>query len=398
MPLRPPAGFISAFYDPLKVPDAPTIGTATAGDASASVPFTAPTNVGGSAITSYGAVSTPDRVTGSAASSPISVTGLTNGTAYTFAVWALNTYGPGPFSASSNSVTPAAPIAFFAGGETPSRTTKVDRVTISTTGNATNFASLTVGTAGVAAFGSSTTAFSAGGFSGSYVTTITTATFASGGTYSSFGDIGGDITSYVGAGLSNSTRGLICGGFDSGINTNSMRYVTMSSAGNGTNFGTMTVSTAYIAGCASPTRGILAGGTNGNLNVIQYITIATTGNAIDFGDLTQAAGNGIAAFSSSTRAVFGGGWSAGDLKRIDTAIIASTGNATDFGNLFTDELNSTSGASSQTRGLWGGGVASGRTNVIQYITIESGGNALDFGDLTTVAEIPGACSNAHGGL
>lgn len=33
MPLRPPAGFIRPGYDPLKVPDAPTIGTATGGDA-----------------------------------------------------------------------------------------------------------------------------------------------------------------------------------------------------------------------------------------------------------------------------------------------------------------------------------------------------------------------------
>ena len=58
MPLRPPAGFIRPGYAPLKVPNAPTIGTATGGDASASVAFTAPTNVGGSAISQYTAVST----------------------------------------------------------------------------------------------------------------------------------------------------------------------------------------------------------------------------------------------------------------------------------------------------------------------------------------------------
>ena len=58
MPLRPPAGFISAFYDPLNNPNAPTIGTATPGDVSASVAFTAPSNVGGSAISSYSALST----------------------------------------------------------------------------------------------------------------------------------------------------------------------------------------------------------------------------------------------------------------------------------------------------------------------------------------------------
>lgn len=109
MAMRSPAGFISAFYDPLKNPNAPTIGTATGGNTSASVTFTAPSNVGGSVISSYTAISTPDGITASAASSPISVTGLTNGTAYTFAVWATNTYGPSAFSAASNSVTPAVP-------------------------------------------------------------------------------------------------------------------------------------------------------------------------------------------------------------------------------------------------------------------------------------------------
>ena len=89
MPLRPPAGFISAFYDPLNNPNAPTIGTATGGDTTASVAFTPPSNVGGSAISLYGVRSTPDSVTATAASSPISVTGLTNGTPYTFAVPAV---------------------------------------------------------------------------------------------------------------------------------------------------------------------------------------------------------------------------------------------------------------------------------------------------------------------
>jgi hypothetical protein len=106
MSKRYPAGFISAFYDPLKNPDAPTIGTATGGNNSASVAFTPPANVGGSAISEYYAISDPSRITASAASSPINVTGLTNGTAYTFRVWALNTYGPSAFSGTSNSATP----------------------------------------------------------------------------------------------------------------------------------------------------------------------------------------------------------------------------------------------------------------------------------------------------
>ena len=103
------AGFVSAFYNPLLVANAPTIGTATGGNATASVAFTAPSNVGGGAITGYTVVSSPGGLTGTGASSPITVSGLTNDTAYTFKVFANNAYGPSPLSASSNSTTPQAP-------------------------------------------------------------------------------------------------------------------------------------------------------------------------------------------------------------------------------------------------------------------------------------------------
>lgn len=89
-------------------PGAPTIGTATAGDAQASVTFTPPTSNGGDAITSYTATSSPGGVTGTCTASPCTVTGLTNGTAYTFTVTATNAAGTGAASAASNSVTPKA--------------------------------------------------------------------------------------------------------------------------------------------------------------------------------------------------------------------------------------------------------------------------------------------------
>ena len=112
------AGFISAFYNPFKVPNAPTSVSATAADASATVSFTAPADVGGGAITSYGVQSTPGQIQATGATSPIAVTGLTNGTPYTFNVWALNSYGPSPFSAASGSVTPldTSNRALFFGG------------------------------------------------------------------------------------------------------------------------------------------------------------------------------------------------------------------------------------------------------------------------------------------
>jgi hypothetical protein len=109
MSQRYQGGFITASYNGLKVPDAPTIGTATAGNTTASVTFTAPTNVGGGAITGYTVISSPGGITGTGASSPITVSGLANGTAYTFTVVATNTFGNSAPSAASNSVTPNIP-------------------------------------------------------------------------------------------------------------------------------------------------------------------------------------------------------------------------------------------------------------------------------------------------
>jgi uncharacterized protein (TIGR02145 family) len=91
------------------VPGPPTSVTASAGNASASVAFVAPTNNGGSAITGYTVTSSPGGITATGATSPINVTGLTNGTAYTFRVVATNAIGNSVASAASTAITPVAP-------------------------------------------------------------------------------------------------------------------------------------------------------------------------------------------------------------------------------------------------------------------------------------------------
>ncbi len=93
------------------VPDAPTIGTALAGNTSASVSFTPPTNNGGSAITSYTATCTSSNGgtsgTLGGSGSPIAVAGLTNGRTYTCTVTATNANGASIPSSASNSFVPA---------------------------------------------------------------------------------------------------------------------------------------------------------------------------------------------------------------------------------------------------------------------------------------------------
>lgn len=94
---------------PAAVPGAPTIGAATAGNQQATVAFTAPASDGGSAILDYTVTSSPGSITSTGALSPLTVTGLTNGTEYTFTVRARNINGSGAASSASAPVTPQAP-------------------------------------------------------------------------------------------------------------------------------------------------------------------------------------------------------------------------------------------------------------------------------------------------
>lgn len=385
-------GYVSGGYDPLKVPDAPTIGTATAGDASASVTFTAPTNVGGSAITAYNAVSTPGGITGTAAGSPITVSGLSNGTAYTFRVWAINSFGPSAYSAASGSVTPAVlNRGFWIGGNS----NVIQYVEIETTGNSSDFGDLITLMNYGSACGSSTRIVTAIG------TTIEYFTAATLGNASSFGTLGFSISD--GAACNSSTRGVFGGGYGSPYTTASMVYVTIASTGNSTTFGNLSQSRADLAACSSSTRGLFGGGiiySGGyvRVNTIDYITIASTGNATDFGDLSSSRG-ALASCSSSTRGIFAGGDNPSSYTNvIDYVTIGSTGNATDFGDL-TQARYDVSGCSNSTRGVFGGGAAaSGNSNVIDYITIASIGNAADFGDLTVDSgQGITSASNCNGG-
>lgn len=108
------SGAFNVTTSPPVVPGAPTIGTAVAGVATVTAPYTAPASNGGAAITSYDAfmadaagnviatlTNVPNPVVFTAAQ------GVINGTGYKVAVRANNSVGPGPLSAFSNVVTPA---------------------------------------------------------------------------------------------------------------------------------------------------------------------------------------------------------------------------------------------------------------------------------------------------
>lgn len=90
------------------VPGAPTGVVAQPANASAVVNWVAPADQGTSAVTSYRVVASPGGASAQATApaTTATVTGLTNGTAYTFIVMATSAAGEGPPSAPSASVSP----------------------------------------------------------------------------------------------------------------------------------------------------------------------------------------------------------------------------------------------------------------------------------------------------
>jgi hypothetical protein len=105
-----PASTASNSFIPLGVPDVPTSVSATAGNAQVTLNWTAPTNTGGAPITAYTVTGSPGGGCTTTGATACVVTGLTNGTAYTFQVIATTEVGDS-LPASSNTVTPSAILA-----------------------------------------------------------------------------------------------------------------------------------------------------------------------------------------------------------------------------------------------------------------------------------------------
>ena len=288
------------------------------------------------------------------------------------------------------------------GGNNPANLTDIEFVTISTTGNATDYGDLTDARGSLTALASRTRALFACGYSPGDVNTIDFITIASGGTAQDFGDntaSGNNGKRYSPRGLSNSTRGLIGGGqgVPSGTQYTDITYITIAQTGNSVDFGDMITGGSDGGACANLTRGIFAGGSPGH-NVIDFVTINTLGNAADFGDLIGSDKRSHGGGASATRGIFGGFGPTPSNTDIDYITIPTLGNAQDFGNLTTGTKHAAA-CSSVNRCIWSGGYrGASKSNTIDYIQIQTLGDATDFGDLTDDPHYHAACSNGHGGL
>ena len=134
-------------------PGIPTIGTATPGNTNASITFSAPASNGGSAITQYRAISTPGSFVNTGLTSPIVVSGLTNGVAYTFTVRATNIAGNSAESSASNSATPYVAATTFTFTGPSSGNVRSASTNFTVTPNAIYFGTITITPTGAGSSG-----------------------------------------------------------------------------------------------------------------------------------------------------------------------------------------------------------------------------------------------------
>jgi len=129
--VTPGAPHVPPTPPPAIAPGAPGQVTANPGDGSAVVTWDAPADQGSFPVTTYQVTSSPDGRTCLTTTTECTITGLTNGTAYTFTVRALNGGGWSAASEPSNAVTPRGPAtkSIVITGSREARTVKISGTT-----------------------------------------------------------------------------------------------------------------------------------------------------------------------------------------------------------------------------------------------------------------------------
>ena len=181
----------------------------------------------------------------------------------------------------------------FAGGNNPG-TNVMQYITIESTGNASDFGDLTNTRYGTSGVGNGTRGVFGGGNTGNpsnnELNVIDYVTISSTGNASDFGDLTNNT--FRCAAVTGGDRGVWIGGGGPSA-SNVMQYIDITSTGNAQDFGDLDRADENgPGGCSNDTRGLIAGGNSGGLiDYIRYITIANTGNTSSFGDLTDARSN-----------------------------------------------------------------------------------------------------------
>ncbi len=296
---------------------------------------------------------------------------------------------------------------FGAGLRHPSATTEaMDLIEIATTGNATDFGSLTAARMQLQGLGNSVRGVFAGGLVPPNNTNVIDYTvISSSGGGNDFGDLTLARRTFVNGSSSNSTIGIFGSGYIT-ANLNTMDFVNIMTTGDASDFGDLVDPKQRDQGaCASPTRAIFAGGMGDDPTAIaareiHFVNFASKGNSEIFAALSSRR-FGIGGVSNPTRAVFSGGGGPGpsytNENTIDFITMSSGGEASDFGDQSLTRRD-VYPVSSSIRGVFGGGYTPTIVNIMDFITIATTGNATDFGDLRNLVRTGGSASDSHGGL
>ena len=385
---------------------APTIGTATdlGTGTTVSVTFTAP-SFSKLPITSYTVTSSPGSVTASGANSPITVSGLTAGTSYTFTVTATNANGISAATSASNSVTPAVPKAGYiasgiAGG---GRVSTITKVSLPDDTGSTLAATLAQPRFTGAGFANSGTA---GYFTHGDVYTITTVdklTFSNDSRSTFNASLG--VLEYVTGFANSGTAGYTGGGMNATpAVVASIRKITFSNDSSATIGATLTTTSAFIgnAGMAnSGTAGYFCGGWNAGstwYSRVDKLAFSNDSKSTLAATLTSGTGR-LTAMANSGTAGYAGGGNASDgstyLSNVDK-ITFSNDSKSNLGNILTAVYTTGAGfANSGTAGYFAGGsFNSAVVSNMQKIAFSNDSRTSTGNVLAATTSLPQGCANS----
>ena len=236
----------------------------------------------------------------------------------------------------------------FAGGNDASYTDIIEYITIASEGNAIDFGNVSTTNRSYASCCSSSTR---GLFNGGYTPTPSNQTvnvidrieISTIGNAVDFGDLFHKV--YSAASTSSTTRAIVAGGIGTpALGTNpstrhgQIQKYEIGSGGTSIDFGQLSVARWNVNGMSNGTRGVFAGGQVPTyFSVIDYITIASEGNSLEFGELSTVR-DGVGATANKTRGLFAGGREnaspgTSGINVIEYITMASLGNPVDFGDL-----------------------------------------------------------------
>ena len=134
--------------------------------------------------------------------------------------------------------------------------------------------------------------------------TIDYINIATGGTAIDFGD--DTLSRRQAGGCSSITRGINAAGTP---DVDTISFITIATAGNAQDFGNLTSGrNGGPAGVSDLTRGLICGGASPTQDTIEFVTFSSTGDAVDFGNLISSAQHFGGSANSPTRGVIAGGY------------------------------------------------------------------------------------------